>query len=73
MLFAQSSIVVSGTKDYTAGETFPIMQTVDTVEKKEVSLGVPKYEIPAEPQKPKPAKKKSFIEKLLEFIKQLFN
>lgn len=71
ILFSQNSIVTAGNENYTIGETFPIMQQIDTVI--DVSLSVPKYEIPAEQPKLKPAKKKSFIEKLLEFIKQLFN
>lgn len=73
VFFAQSSIITGGNQNETIGENVTRMQTFDTIVKKEVSLGVPKYEIPAEQPKPKPAKKKSFIEKLLDFIKQLFN
>lgn len=66
---SQSSIIAAGTKDFTIGETFPIMQTI-TVEKKEVSLGVPKYEIPIEIPQPKLAVKKNWFIKLL---KRIFN
>lgn len=68
--FGQNSIVVSGNENYTIGETFPIMQQVDTII--EVSLGVPSYEFPT----PKPIikkKPKSFFEKLIEFFKNLIN
>lgn len=69
--FSQIAIVASGTNDYTIGETFPIMQQVVKVE--EVSLGVPKFEVPEQP-KPKPVtKKKSVIEKLMEFLRKLIN
>jgi len=70
ILFAQSSIVASGSSNITIGEVFPIMQTIQ--EEKEVTLSTPKFEIPIE--KPKPIiKKKSFFEKLIEFIKKLIN
>jgi len=67
----QSSIVASGNETETFGETFPIMQQVDTIV--EVSLGVPKWDIPIEAPKPKPIKKKSLFEKLMDFIKNLIN
>ena len=69
--FGQLSIVASGNENYTIGETFPIMQQLDTIEK-EVSLGVPKYEI----ETPKPIikkKPKSFFERIIEFLKSLIN
>ena len=72
---AQSGIVAAGKTEnnisYTIGETFPIMQQVDMIEK-EVSLGVPKYEI----ETPKPIikkKPKSFFERIIEFLKSLIN
>ena len=69
--FGQNSIVTAGNENYTIGETFPIMQQVDTIVN-EVSLGVPTFELP-EPPKPKPAaKKKSFFEKLIYAILKLF-
>ena len=67
--FAQNSIVAAGNETYTVGEVFPIMQTVQ--KQKEVSLSVPKFEIPIE--KPKPiVKKKSFIQKLIDLITKIF-
>jgi hypothetical protein len=46
-IILQSSIIASGTATYTVGEVFPIMQTVQ----KEVSLGVPTFELPKEEPK----------------------
>jgi len=63
--FAQSSIVASGTNTYTIGETFPIMQQVDTIVE-EVSLSVPKYEI--EQPKPIVKKKLNWWQKLIKAI-----
>ena len=67
--FGQSSIVAAGHNSYTIGEVIPVMQQVDTLI--QVSLGVPKYEIPVEPKKPI-VKKISWIEKLILIIKNLF-
>ena len=68
-LTAQSSIVDGGNSNITVGEVFPIMQT--DMKSKEVSLSVPKFEIPIE--KPKPiVKKKSFIQKLIDLITKIF-
>lgn len=68
--FSQSSIVASGNKAYTVGETFPIMQQIDTIV--EVSLSVPKFEVPEQPTaKPEPVKKKSLFQIIIEFIKNL--
>lgn len=70
--FAQSSIVASGNEAYTVGETFPIMQQVDTLV--EVSLSVPKFEVPEQPTaKPEPVKKKSLFQIIIEFIKNLIS
>jgi len=63
---AQESIVASGTKDYTIGETFPIMQS--DMKPKEVLLSVPKFEIPVEQPKPVTIKKKNFFQKLIEAL-----
>jgi len=63
--FAQSSIVASGTNAYTIGETFPIMQQLDTIEK-EVSLSIPKYEM--EQPKPIVKKKLTWWQKLIKAI-----
>ena len=74
ILFSQNSIVTAGNENYTIGETFPIMQQVDTIIN-EVSLGTPTFELP-EPPKPKPIikkKPKSFFEKIIEFFKNLIN
>jgi hypothetical protein len=68
--YSQSNIVAAGHENFTVGSDLVQMQ-IPIV--KDPVLSVPKYEIPAEPQKPKPAKKKSFIQKLLEFIKKLIN
>ena len=69
--FGQSSIVAAGNETHTIGETFPIMQQVDTLV--QVSLSVPKWDVPIEAPKPKPIKKKSLFEKLMDFIKNLIN
>lgn len=72
---AQSGIVPAGGNaqniSYTIGSQFVELQ-IPIVE--EVSLGVPKFEVPEQP-KPKPIikKKKSFFEKLIEFFKNLIN
>ncbi len=68
--FSQSVIVPAGTKDFTLGEVFPLMQQLDTIEK-EVSLGVPSFEVPVPPKK-EPIKKKSLFQKILEAIRNLF-
>jgi len=67
---AQESIVASGTDTYTIGEMFPIMQ--QDMKQKEVSLSVPKYEIPIEPPKPIVEKKKSLWQKIIEAFKKVF-
>ena len=68
--FAQSSIVAAGNQSETFGETFPIMQQVDTII--EASLSVPKFEVPENPTvKPEPVKKKSLFQIIIEFIKNL--
>ena len=41
--FLQVAIVASGSTDYTVGEVFPIMQTIQ--QEKSVSLSVPKFEV----------------------------
>ena len=69
-LNAQSSIVASGKDEITIGETFPIMQ--QNFKEKEVSLGVPKFELPVEQTKVPISKKKSLFEKIVDFIKKLF-
>lgn len=69
--FGQSSIVASGNSTYTIGETFSIMQTIQ--EEKEVSLSVPKWEVPIEKPKAVTKKKVSFFESLMNFIKRLLN
>ena len=73
---AQSGIVVAGNTQnnisYTIGSQLVELQ-IPIVE--EVTLGVPKFEVPEQP-KPKPIikkKPKSFFEKLIEFFKNLIN
>ena len=66
---AQSSIVAAGNQTETIGETFPIMQQVDTIVV-EVSLGVPKYEYPE--IKITPKKKVSFLQSIINFLKTIF-
>lgn len=68
--FGQRNVVASGHSGYTVGETFPILQQVDTVI--QVNLAVPRFELPTEPKK-EILKKKSFIEKLMEFFRKLIN
>lgn len=63
--FGQSGIVASGNKNYTIGSGLVYLQ-IQIVEE---TLGVPKYEIPKKPI----VKKKSFIQKLMEFLKRLIN
>ena len=53
--FCQSSIVAAGNANETFGETFPIMQNAQ----KEVTLNVPKYEIPIDTAKADSEKTKS--------------
>ena len=65
--FSQSSIVAAGNATETFGETFPIMQNAQ----KEVTLSVPKYEMPIEPPKPI-VKKQSLWQKIILIIKKLF-
>ena len=64
LILLQSSIVARGCATYTVGETFPIMQQLDTVV--EVNLSVPKYEI----EQPKPIikKKVTWWQKLIKAI-----
>jgi len=69
ILFSQSSIVVSGTKDYTIGEIVPIMQ--QDMKPKAISLGVPEYTKPVELNPI--IKKKTLVQKILEFLKRLIN
>lgn len=64
--YCQNAIVAAGNENETFGETFPIMQQLDTIV--EVSLGVPKWEVPIE--KPKPIKKKLTF---WQIILKLFN
>jgi len=64
----QSSIIAGGKENFTIGETFPLMQQVDTIVQ-EVSLSVPKFEIPIEQPKPIVKKKLTFWQIIL----KLFN
>ena len=66
--YGQSSIVAAGSENITIGEVFPIMQ--QNLKEKDVSLGVPKFEIPIE--KPKQIKKISWLGRLILIIKKLF-
>jgi len=66
---AQNSIVSGGNSIETFGENITRIQTFDTVV--QVNLNNPKWEYPTET--PKPIKKKSLFEKILDFIKQLIN
>ena len=67
---AQNSIVTAGNETQTIGETFPIMQQVDTIVVVEVSLSVPKYEYPE--IKITPKKKVSFLQSIINFLKTIF-
>ena len=67
---AQNSIVAAGNQSETFGETFPIMQQVDTIVVEEVSLSVPKYEYPE--IKITPKKKVSFLQSIINFLKTIF-
>jgi len=69
--FGQNSIVTAGNETETIGETFPIMQQVDTIIN-EVSLGVPTFELPEQPKQQPIIKKKSFLQKLIEAIIKIF-
>ena len=64
--FGQSAIIAAGNQTETIGETFPLMQQLDTVIN-EVSLGVPKYDF--EQPKPIAVKKKNWLEKLILIFK----
>jgi hypothetical protein len=66
--YCQSSIIASGSKEYTIGETFPIMQQVEKIEE---TLGVPKFELPEPSVKPI-AKKKTLLEKIIDLLKKIF-
>ena len=68
---AQNSIVAAGNETETFGETFPIIQQLDTIVVEEVSLGVPKYEYPTE-IKITPKKKVSFLQSIINFLKTIF-
>lgn len=67
---AQNSIVAAGNQSETFGETFAIMQQLDTIVIEEVSLGVPKYEYPE--IKITPKKKVSFLQSIINFLKTIF-
>lgn len=71
---AQSNIVTAGggiqNVSYTVGSGLVELQ-IPIVQ--EVSLGVPKFEFPPEPKSVPVSKKKSFIQKLMDFIKKLIN
>lgn len=72
ILFSQNSIVTAGNQTETFGENITRMQTFDTIVE-EVSLGTPTFELP-EPPKPIIKKNpKTFLEKLIEFFKNLIN
>lgn len=75
MSSAQSSIVSAGGEtekiSYTLGNNLVELQ-IPVV--KEVSLSTPTFEVPVESHKPKPnTKRKSLFEKIVDFIKKLFN
>lgn len=67
IIYAQVAIIAAGNQTETIGETFPLMQQVDTVIQ-EVSLSVPKFETHTETQKPIVKKKLSFWQKILKFF-----
>jgi len=68
-VIAQSSIIAAGNQTETIGEVFPIMQ--QDLKEKEISLGVPKFEVPSVKPivKEKPP---TFWQKLILTIKKLF-
>ena len=69
---AQGSIVVAGNNSETFGEVFMVMQTTQEEVEEEVSLSIPKFQVPVEA--PKTAiKKKGLFEKIIGFIKNLIN
>ena len=63
----QSSIIAGGKENFTIGETFPIMQQVDTIVQ-EGTLSVPKFEIPIEHPKPIAKKKLTFWQIILKIF-----
>jgi hypothetical protein len=71
---AQSGVVTSGNENFTIGETFPIMQTVVSKSSKDTikppSLSVPKFD---KPIKPKIKNKISTFDKIINFLKIIFN
>lgn len=64
--YTQIAIIAASSPSETIGEVFPIMQTIV---KKDVSLSVPKFEVPIE--RPK-QKQPTFWQKLKLIIKNLF-
>jgi len=63
-VIAQNSIIAAGNQAETIGEVFPIMQ--QDLKEKEISLGVPKFEVPIE--KPVVVKKLNWWQKLLKLL-----
>jgi len=62
--YCQSSIIAAGNQTETIGEVFPIMQ--QDLKEKEISLGIPKFEVPIE--KPIIKKKINWWQKLLKLL-----
>lgn len=70
--YGQNSVVASGNTFCTIGENLTRMQEFDTIIT-EVSLGTPTFEVPIETSKKPIIKKKSFIQKIIEFFKKLIS
>jgi len=64
IIYAQVVIIAAGNQTETIGEVFPIMQ--QDLKEKEISLGVPNFEIPIE--KPIIKKKLNWWQKLLKLL-----
>lgn len=63
---AQSVIIPAGNANETIGAVFPIMR--EDMKPKDISLGVPKFEVPIETPKPIVKKKFTWWQKLLKAI-----
>jgi len=68
IIYAQVAIITAGNQTETLGEVFPIMQQIEI---ENVSLGVPRFEVPSVKPivKEKPL---TFWQKLILTIKKLF-
>ena len=67
IMFSQSSVITAGNSNETFGSNLVRMQEFDTIIE-EVSLGIPKYEIPIEQPKIAVKKKLTWWQKLIKAI-----